>query len=313
MVTPDLDPRHQSLAAAVHGPGPAPKVSVIVPHYNDLDRLDKCLNALTCQTYPSPLVEIIVADNASPQGADVVAERIAGRAKLVVVHERGAGPARNGGVSAATADVLAFTDSDCLPDARWLEAGVEALRTAPIVGGRVFVLVEDEQRMTGPEAFERVFAFDNRRYVEQLGFSVTANLFCGPGVFKTVGGFRVGVSEDLEWCRRAADKGFRLAYSGGAAVSHPARRTWPELKGKWRRLNRETYALGNGTTPARLRWLARCLLLPLSAVAHTPRVLTAPGLTRTSQRMSAIVVLFRLRLWRMIDSVGLALQREAGH
>jgi glycosyltransferase involved in cell wall biosynthesis len=77
-----------------------PKVSVIIPHYRDLARLDKCLTALGRQTYPRDCIEIIVADNASPEGETAVAAAIAGRSRLVVVREKGAGLARNGGVAA---------------------------------------------------------------------------------------------------------------------------------------------------------------------------------------------------------------------
>src|SRR5436189_258200 len=82
-----------------------------------------------------------------------------------------------------------------------LRRGLEALAQADFVGGRMQVLVEDPARPRPAEAFEAVFAFDNRRYVEEMGFTVTANLFCPRAVFDAVGGFGVGMSEDLEWCR----------------------------------------------------------------------------------------------------------------
>lgn len=293
------------MSAAREGEDAAPAVSVIVPHYSDLVRLDICLRALEAQTYPRDRVEIIVADNGSPEGEAAVSAAIAGRARLVTVVEKGAGPARNGGAAAATGEVLAFTDSDCVPEPLWLAEGVAALARADVVGGRMRVLVEDERALTGAEAFERVFAFDNETYVRRKGFSVTANLFCRSRDFRTVGGFRNGLSEDLEWCRRACGQGLRLDYAAAAVVGHPARRTWPELKRKWSRLNRETYALTVGAPGARLRWGLRSLLLPLSAVAHAPRVLASPQLKGVASRMSALTTLFRLRLWRMGDSLRL--------
>jgi glycosyltransferase involved in cell wall biosynthesis len=104
-----------------------PFVSVIVPHYRDLAGLNLCLSALAAQTYPKDRFEVVVADNASPEGPELVGEAIGGRARLVVVSERGAGPARNGGVAVAKAAVLAFTDSDCVPEPQWLIEGIRAL------------------------------------------------------------------------------------------------------------------------------------------------------------------------------------------
>ncbi len=282
---------------------PETSVSVVVPHYNDLAGLSACLDALGRQTLVPD--EIIVADNASPQGEAAVAAAIAGRGRLVVIAERGAGPARNGGVAASTGRLLAFTDSDCVPEPGWLEAGLAALRTADFVGGAMRVLVADEPRLTPSEAFERVFAFDNRDYVERKGFTVTANLFCARTLFDDVGGFRTGVPEDLEWCGRAQARGYRIGYAPDAVVGHPARRTWPELQRKWARLNAEAFGMARAQPRGRWRWLLKALALPASALAHTPRALTSPALSAPIDRWNAAKTLWRLRWWRMTDSLRL--------
>jgi GT2 family glycosyltransferase len=283
----------------------SPTVTIVVPHYHDLAALELCLTALTRQTYPPDRYEIVVADNASPEGAEAVAAAIGARARLVVVPEKGAGPARNGGVAAATGEILAFTDCDCVPEPDWLAQGVAVLARADIAGGAMTVLVADPAQPTPTEAFEQVFAFDNRRYVEQLGFTVTANLFCSAAVFAEVGGFKAGVPEDLEWSTRATSQGFRLTYAAAAVVGHPARRTWADLTGKWRRLNAESFGLAAGRPGGVLRWTLRNLMLPLSAVLHTPKVLASPALRSWPQRRAALGVLYRLRLWRLTDGLRL--------
>jgi len=281
----------------------APLVSVIVPHYRDLAGLDRCLTALDRQTYPKGRFEIIVADNASPEGVEVIAAAIRGRAKLIVVTERGAGPARNGGVAASRRPILAFTDSDCVPEPQWLESGVAALDEFEVVGGHVKVLVQNPDRMTPEEAFESVFAFDFKTYIEKKGFTGAGNLFCSRATFEKVGGFRVGLSEDVEWSRRATAGGARLGYAPKAVVGHPARSTWADLRSKWKRLNLETFGLMAGQPRQRSRWLARSLLLPASAVAHTPKVLFTHELPGWREKFAALGVLYRLRLWRMFDAI----------
>jgi len=280
-----------------------PRVSVVVPHYRDLAGLDRCLAAIEAQAYPKDRFEVVVADNATPEGAEVVAAAIRGRARLVVVTDRGAGPARNGGVAASRHPILAFTDSDCVPEPQWLASGVAALDRFEVVGGRVKVLVADPARMTPEEAFESVFAFDFKTYIEKKGFTGAGNLFCSRATFDRVGGFRVGMSEDVEWSRRATASGARLGYAPQAAVGHPARSNWEDLRGKWKRLNRETFTLMAGQRNQRGRWLARSLLLPASAVAHTPRVLLSRELPGWPQKLAALGVLYRLRLWRMFDAI----------
>jgi glycosyltransferase involved in cell wall biosynthesis len=285
----------------------APRVSVIIPHYRDLARLDLCLVALERQTLARSKFEIVVADNASPEGEAAVAAVIAGRARLVVVPERGAGPARNGGVAASRGQILAFTDSDCVPEPAWLAEGLAALNAFDFVGGRVKVLVGDERHMTGPEAFERVFAFDFKTYILRKGFTGSGNLFCPRAVFESAGGFRTAVSEDVEWSHRATAKGYRLGYAPRAVVGHPARRTWAELTTKWRRTNRETFNLFRTRRRGRILWVLRNALVPASALVHGPRVLASRELSTPGQRARALATLFRLRFWRSVDAMRILL------
>lgn len=282
-----------------------PEISVIIPHYRDLKGLDLCLAALERQTFPRDRFEIIVADNNSPEGEAAVAAVVGDRARLVVVTEKGAGPARNGGVALARGATFAFTDSDCVPEPQWLTEGVSGLADFDFVGGHVRVLLENPPRMSEVEAFERVFAFDFKTYIEKKGFTGAGNMFCPRAVFEAVGGFLAGVSEDVEWSHRATGKGFRLGYRPRAVVGHPARRSWADLEAKWRRVNAETFLLSAARPGYRLRWAVKALALPASAVVHTPKVLTSRELDTLGQRLAALGVLYRLRFWRLMDSLRL--------
>lgn len=279
-----------------------PRVSVVIPHYNDLAGLTRCLASLDAQTMPHDEFEVIVADNASPLPRDAIEATITGRAKLVFVAEKGAGPARNGGVAVATGEILAFIDADCVAMPGWLEAGVAGLNDYDFIGGHVAVSVGDPARMTGAEAFESVFAFDFRSYILDKGFTGSGNMFVWRRVFDQVGGFRPAVSEDTEWSHRATGMGFRLGYVPEAEIAHPARKDWGELSGKWRRVVRERYLLTSEQPLGRLRWLALTWALPLSAVAHTPKVLRAANLPDVAARMRALATLYRLRMYRFVEA-----------
>ena len=178
-----------------------PTVSVIVPHYNDLDNLRECLKFLRAQTMDPSQYEIVVSDNNSACGLAAVMEACEGTARVVSAPKQGAAEARNVGVSAALGEVLAFIDSDCRPAPEWLERGVRALDNMDIAGGRMIVVVEDPRRLTSAEAYELVFAFNNRRYIEDEGYSVTANMFTRQDVFERVGRF------EQEWRRTSIGGG----------------------------------------------------------------------------------------------------------
>jgi glycosyltransferase involved in cell wall biosynthesis len=282
-----------------------PRVSVIVPHYQDLKGLDLCLASLERQTLPRAQFEIIVADNCSPVGADAVAAVVAGRATLVSCEEKGAGPNRNAGVVASRGAVLAFIDSDCQAEPDWLRAGLEGLADYDFVGGKVVVLVDDPAHMTATEAFEAVFAFDFENYINKKGFTGAGNMLVSRAVFDHVGGFKKAVSEDVEWSHRATGMGYRLGYVPGAVVGHPARRTWPELRAKWLRVNLETFKLYMHNGRGRAGWVVRCLALPPSALVHTPKVLAARQLPSFRARMLAVAMLWQTRFWRMFHGLSL--------
>ncbi|MEO8723322.1 MAG: glycosyltransferase [Sphingobium sp.] len=288
-----------------------PLVSVIVPHYQDLAGLNRCLASLCAQSYPRDNCELIVADNNSPIGRTAVEEAIAGRARLVIATTKGAGPARNCGVSHAKGTLLAFIDSDCVAEPTWLQKGLAALKNYDFAGGKVEVHVTHDHAMSGAEAFESVFAFNNKRYIEQENFTITASLFCTRELFDDVGPFLVGVSEDKEWCHRAIGKGYRLGYCPEAIVGHPARKSWPDLKHKWRRIISESYSLSCQQEFGRVRWLMRSWLVPVSIIPHSWVILRSNTLTNWRDRLAAISTLVRLRLWRFVEAHVLLFNRSA--
>ncbi|WP_246107497.1 glycosyltransferase family 2 protein [Puniceibacterium confluentis] len=274
---------------------PVPRVAVIIPHFNDVPRLARCLDALMPQLGAG--VELLVVDNASSAPLDPVR---AAWPELRIVTEplKGAAMARNRGVAETTAPHLFFLDSDCVPAPDWLAVAQQVAARADVTGGTVTVFDETPPPRSGAEAFETVFAFDNRGYIETQGFSVTANLLTTRAVFTAVGPFSAGRSEDLDWCRRATARGFSLVHEDSLRVAHPTRSDWPALQRKWRRLTAELWGLQGRSPGARLRWGARALMMPLSILAHAPRVLRAPGLRGPGERGAALGTLARQRLQR---------------
>lgn len=141
--------------------------------------MDACLAALERQSLPRGRFEIIVVDNASPCGASAVETAIAGRALLVVEHERGAGPARNRGVVEARHPLLAFIDSDCIPDDGWLEAGTAALDRADMVGGAVSVSVRNPAAAAGRKPSSRSLRSITGVMSKRNGLALRPTYLCG--------------------------------------------------------------------------------------------------------------------------------------
>lgn len=219
---------------------PTPRVSIIVPVYDGAPVLAACLDALERQTYPHDAYEVIVVDNASSEDIAGVC-RDYGHARYVYEGRPGSYAARNTGIAAASSEILAFTDADCVPAREWLERGVARLLGTPgagIVGGAIQVFAVDEDRPTMVESYEKVLAFPQRQYVEVNHWAATANMFTRREVMRQVGCFETSRRSggDAEWGRRAHRAGYGLVFAHDAVVRHPARRTFGQVVRKERRV-----------------------------------------------------------------------------
>lgn len=274
-----------------------PEIAIIIPHYNDVVRLERCLSALMENDLSD--CEVLVVDNGSPQPLTETQAKFPS-IRFITEPKKGAAAARNRGVQETSAPRLMFIDADCLPASNWVTVGRQVADRADLIGGRVEVFDETPPPRSGAEAFEAIFAFDFRNYIEVQGFSGTGNLITRRDVFEDVGPFRGGVSEDRDWSFRATAKGYRLIYEDELRVGHPSRQDWPALRSKWRRIMQEMFEQTGGSLRARAKWALKGLAMPLSILVHLPKVLTSPKLSSPGDRLRAAITLVRLRLQRMI-------------
>lgn len=89
------------------------KISVIVPVYNSIDCLERCVCSICAQTYSQ--IEILLVDDGSTDGTAQLCERLAAGDHRIRVHHKengGASSARNVGIRLATGEYLGFVDSD---------------------------------------------------------------------------------------------------------------------------------------------------------------------------------------------------------
>jgi len=216
------------------------RVSVIIPVYNDSENLLNCLAAVERQTLHKSKFEVIVVDNGSSRD---IGSALKSYPAVNTVYEPKVGSyaARNRGISSSGGDILAFTDSDCIPARDWLEKGLSSLLNKTNVGfvaGKVLFFARDENNMTGVEIWEMLYNYEQESFIRDRHFGLTANLFTRRGVMDEVGLFNSDLKSagDYEWGNRVYDKGFNIYYDGDLVVMHPARRTYSELAKKVRRL-----------------------------------------------------------------------------
>lgn len=103
-------------------------VSVIIPVYNILDYLERCVDSVCAQTYGN--LEVILVDDGSTDGTGELCDRLAEKDKRIRVYHKengGSSSARNLGIEKADGDYLGFIDSDDYIDKEMYERLVRAI------------------------------------------------------------------------------------------------------------------------------------------------------------------------------------------
>ncbi len=91
----------------------SPLVSVIIPVFNVVNQLERCLDSVLAQTYTN--LEIILIDDGSTDGSEKLCDDLAPKdPRIKVIHQsnRGLSGARNTGLKAARGNYVTFVDSD---------------------------------------------------------------------------------------------------------------------------------------------------------------------------------------------------------
>ena len=132
---------------------PARSLSIVLPAYNEEDRLGPALDELFgylrrrgpgrdgrpgSQRLPESIQVLVVDDGSTDGTADLVRARpeaIAGELELLTVPHGGKGAAVQAGMVAATGDVVLFTDADMATPPDEIPLLVEALETADAAYG----------------------------------------------------------------------------------------------------------------------------------------------------------------------------------
>lgn len=112
------------------------KISVIVPVYNSLDCLERCVDSICAQSYRN--LEILLIDDGSTDGTGELCEKLAQKDERIQVFHKengGASSARNLGITKAKGACLGFVDSDDYIEPYVYEKMLQAMeeRKVPVV------------------------------------------------------------------------------------------------------------------------------------------------------------------------------------
>ncbi|GAC05841.1 dolichyl-phosphate mannose synthase related protein [Paraglaciecola agarilytica NO2] len=296
-----------------------PKVSVIIPVYNDIVRVEACLTSLENQDYPRDRFEVIVVDNGSSDGTydalQKVALSYAAQQSLIITQCMipGSYAARNHGLTMATGEYVAFTDSDCIVCEQWLNVLVNAIQQEVgdvIIAGKMSFF-PDQSKSTQQSAidFENLFSMKQDENARN-GKCITANLFCSMALLQEHNGFdqKLKSGGDVEFSTRIVKSGGKIVYCDNALVKHPSRNV-QELIIKRKRIIGGTWdaQLASSSLSEKMHFCWRLLKMFLG---RSKKVLFGTSLS-TSRRIKLIFLLLKIMTVSFSELIKLMWGKEA--
>jgi GT2 family glycosyltransferase len=224
-------PAYAAVRERYRGPIPpvpvrSPRVSVVVCAYNAERTMEPCLASLERLNYPD--YEVIVVNDGSKDRTLEISQKF-GYCRIISQENKGLSVARNVGAEAATGEIVAYTDSDCVADADWLTYLVAKMESSDLVacGGPNFPPPEDAlvpaAVAVSPGGPTHVLLADD--VAEHIA---GCNMAFRREVLQKLGGFDPvyrAAGDDVDICWRLQDAGYTIGFSPAAVVWHFRRNT----------------------------------------------------------------------------------------
>ena len=295
-----------------------PQVSVLIPVYNDIDRVGLCIEKLRTVAFPQDKYEVIIIDNGSSDGTYELLQKLVFELddkmfRLIQCLTPGSYAARNEGLKLAQGDFVAFTDSDCLVSENWLQSLLDCWKSqsgSVVVAGKVSFF-SDNTKKTEQCAldFENMFSMKQDQNAKN-GKCITANLFCTKQLLETHGGFNEKLKSggDVEFSQRVVSSGGNIVYSECAEVFHPSRNK-KELLIKRKRVVGGTWdaELSNASIGRKLRFCIGLVKMFLGRTKKTFMNASFPF----KRKVSLTWLLFLIFLTSTTEFLQLQLGKEA--
>lgn len=193
-----------------------PGFAVVVPTFNRLPYLKKCLASLLTLDFSN--FEIIAVNDGSTDGTKEFLDNFKNERVRVIHNSQNQGPSqsRNNGIKTVKGEFVAFTDDDCAVDKNWLNELAKSFtdeQTGFVIGQTFYVR----------EGYKGYFP---ERLVQNIGakWPMGCNIAYRKRIFEQLGGFDPSflTNEDTEMAIRAVAGGFAYNRALNAIVYHQA-------------------------------------------------------------------------------------------
>ena len=191
--------------------------SIVIPAYNSVKLLSRCLEALEKQSAPKAEFEVTVADDGSTDETLEMLSQFKAQTELNLqwtsIPNYGPGNARNAGVAKSAGSWIGFIDADVIPDPDWVKNAIQLIQQKPDAGafeGRT----EVTQRNLATPFTHQTENTDGGRY-PTCNFLVRRNL----ASFHPA--YLIPFREDTDLAFSILASGYSIIFAPALIVEHP--------------------------------------------------------------------------------------------
>ena len=202
-------------------------ISIVIPTYNRKLKLKACLNSLFMQNYSKEAFEIIVIDDGSADGTKDMLDalgKVNSNLRYFLQSHKGPAAARNLGIKYSRAEIIGFTDSDCVLSRDWVKGMVQAhslKKYIAVIGGSTEVDTHNIKAQVSQFLSDGAIETRIGGKSETIFFP-TCNVsfkreYLGSGFNEL---FPLPAGEDLDFFWRFFKKGARFSYEKDIKIFH---------------------------------------------------------------------------------------------
>ena len=191
--------------------------SIVIPAYNSVKLLSRCLEALEKQSAPKAEFEVTVADDGSTDETLEMLSQFKAQTELNLqwtsIPNSGPGNARNAGVAKSAGSWIGFIDADVIPDPDWVKNAIQLIQQKPDAGafeGRT----EVTQRNLATPFTHQTENTDGGRYP-------TCNFLVRRNLANFHPAYLIPFREDTDLAFSILASGYSIIFAPGLIVEHP--------------------------------------------------------------------------------------------
>ena len=217
-----------------------PKLSIIIPAYNEEENIKNCLRSVIYSDYPSEDMDIIVVDDKSTDKTakiveDIIAKITSHKIRLIKGSHKGKPESLNLGLSYAKHEYIMSIDADVILEKNTIKKLVSPMRNERVAATNSVAAIRNPKRMI--EYFQMIeFSLNNlirtsfsKVYKNSIWFFGAVAVY-RKSVLEEIGKFKNDtLTEDMDICLEMYEKNYQIVTVENAIISTEACSSIAEL------------------------------------------------------------------------------------